>query len=451
MFTITTEQARNRFTTLPPTLQDAVFSEQTAEIIASTIEKFHLSEERAEEIPTLVGWVLLGFLHIEDLPDEIAASAGIPKPLAKEISDSLSNKIFEPLRSALAQFHAPVPEPMSNAPVRINIEGMTAEPKIIGGTTFTATPGNQRNVVVGPRIAAAAKPATSDQQPATSNQVLPSSIGKPIPHFDQKPNLGGALATQAAPAVKQEAKGEFARLAAEKPGAGGQGPGTTTSSPVKPLTPVQPNVNKPLTGTGNNSTTSNQLPATRDQQPGTGAKPVMLQTNPESKPIQNAPNLTNTQKAIDILGAKKLTVPMPVRPAVVEFEKAPQTVAENQQPTGQHPAALSSQPGADNSSREVTELTAMPQAARPEQPIVKHLESAISIEPGAGSRELGAGTPKPTGLAPIKLSVEPQAQPQIQPQQPKPQVSTQPAPPMPKAPLPGAEKVIVKNFKEGEG
>jgi hypothetical protein len=110
MISITQEQARVRFTLIPPILQDAIFSVQNAEIIASTIEKFNISEEKAEEIPVLVGWVLLGFLHPEDLIDEIVAVSGIPKEVAQDVSNTLATKIFSPIRPIIDRAYKPVPE-----------------------------------------------------------------------------------------------------------------------------------------------------------------------------------------------------------------------------------------------------------------------------------------------------------------------------------------------------
>ncbi|HUC31234.1 MAG TPA: hypothetical protein VMR99_00900 [Candidatus Paceibacterota bacterium] len=120
MTTITKEQAQNRFALLPPTLQDAVFSVQNAEIIFSVGEQYHLPDDKVEGLASLVGWVLLGFLHLENLPGEIAADEGIAPPLAKDITDSLTNKIFAVIKPDIDKAYAPVPheEPLTG-PVTI--------------------------------------------------------------------------------------------------------------------------------------------------------------------------------------------------------------------------------------------------------------------------------------------------------------------------------------------
>jgi hypothetical protein len=109
MITITKEQAQSRFALLPSTLQDAIFSEQNTEIISSIGEQYHLSDEKMEGVASLVGWVLLGFLHLEDLPGEIAANIGVASQLAKDITSSLTNKIFTVIKPDLDKVYAPVP------------------------------------------------------------------------------------------------------------------------------------------------------------------------------------------------------------------------------------------------------------------------------------------------------------------------------------------------------
>ena len=434
MLPITTEQARTRFRTLPPTLQDAVFSEQTAEIIASTIEKFHLAEHRAEDIPTLVGWVLLGFLHIEDLAAEIETTARVPKPVAKEIADSLTIKIFEPLRGALAQFHAPVPDAMTGvatAPTRISIEGMSAAPKIISGTTFAATPGSQKNVVIGPRVMQEVRPAGGAQSPA-SNSPTPSSnlagdIGKPIPHFEPKPNIGGAMAAQIAPAQKPKSTGEFARLAS-------QGSAPTPAAPiVKPLVPVtpMPSVIKPISNPMQTTPPAPTQPAQPIKQ-----QPVMLQSDTLPKPIQNAPSLGNSsQKAVDILAGKKMPVPLPMKPTVIEIGGAPK--AAPQSTPAPSPARTvnysgmpqSPTPSAATPGRQITEITS--HAAQ------NPLSQTPPTAPKPPASPMMPSFQKPAPPAPMPTG-QPAQQPQSQQQS---QTPTKPA---------GLAPIIVKNFTEGE-
>ncbi|MDE2019654.1 MAG: hypothetical protein KGJ13_04915 [Patescibacteria group bacterium] len=482
MTTITTEQARTRYVTLPPALQDAVFSEQTAEIIAATLEKFHISEERGDQIPVLVGWVLLGFLHAEDLADEIAAAAMIPKPLAKEVADSLSNKIFEPLRADLSKFHAPVPNPMEAAFAAPKIVGATEAPKIISGTTFTATPGSQKNVMIGPRIEAGSKEngewrmengIVSNTKPQTPNSPLPADIGKPIPHFEARPATSNqrpaANTTQqitktptpnqpTAPIKKMV--GEFERIATEKGAAGSQQQATNSQkpgadTPIRPLTPVTPTSKPPISiNPGRDASPSAQNEKT--------PKPLIIQQSSGPKTIQNAPTLAD-MRARDILAGKKTPVPLPMKPAVVEFGgQGGSNKARNggnsqggSDKTENKKISAAPEPG-----RKVTEITAAPIQPAPTQP-QKPIQPAPAIvsptnpkpapmpvsEPSAPQPSTPTG--KPAGLAPINLAVN-QPQPSVpnHPAQP-PQILPQQQKPVPKPPQLG-EKTIVKDLREGE-
>jgi hypothetical protein len=111
MTNITTEQARTRFTSISPSLQDAVFSVQTAEIIGAVMKQNNVSEEKSAGIAEVVGLVFLGFMHPEELAQEIASRTGIPLPVAKAVSDSLANRIFNALRSDLDKTYAPALHP----------------------------------------------------------------------------------------------------------------------------------------------------------------------------------------------------------------------------------------------------------------------------------------------------------------------------------------------------
>ncbi len=94
MITVTQEQAQKRFSVLPESLQDAIFSDQTSEIVAAVSAENHLGDERADKLSLLVGWVLLGFLHLEDLAHEIQEQLSVPAQTGVAVSNSLTAKIF---------------------------------------------------------------------------------------------------------------------------------------------------------------------------------------------------------------------------------------------------------------------------------------------------------------------------------------------------------------------
>jgi hypothetical protein len=175
MISITQEQARTRFALIPPILQDAIFSVQNAEIIASTIEKSNISDEKAEEIPVLVGWVLLGFLHPEDLIDEIVAVSGVPKEVARDVSNTLATKIFSPIRPIIDRAYKPVPE--SEGATTATPSPATTGPKIIQEI--------KAPVPTPPQVIASSIPS-----PKPMNPVVPANSVSPV-NFPSatKPNI----------------------------------------------------------------------------------------------------------------------------------------------------------------------------------------------------------------------------------------------------------------------
>jgi len=133
MINITKEQARDRYALLPSSLQDAVFSEQTTAIIASVGEQYHIPDDKLETISSLVGWVLLGFLHLEDLPKEISEGTNLSSQLASDVTGSLTNKIFSSIKSDIDKAFAPVPhEKIPEGPSIIQAEALSpSAPAII--------------------------------------------------------------------------------------------------------------------------------------------------------------------------------------------------------------------------------------------------------------------------------------------------------------------------------
>lgn len=184
MITITKEQAQNRYALLPPTLQDAVFSEQNTEIISSVGEQYHLSDEKTESIASLVGWILLGFLHLEDLPGEIAVEIDVAPQLAKDIANSLNNKIFAVIKPDIDKTYAPVPhEKIQESPTIIqNIippspMPLIAKPITLSDIGWSKQPAAGSNIGLSVAIPTP-KPAPTPT-PAPSRSPVAPAIPKP--------------------------------------------------------------------------------------------------------------------------------------------------------------------------------------------------------------------------------------------------------------------------------
>lgn len=245
--TTTTNQARQRFITLPSRLQDAVFSPQTAEVIDIIATQNHISDEKAMKIADVAGWVLLGFLHIEDVTKELQQALGLPQPAAAQIAASLDAKLFGPLKSDLESVYAPLPHPHEEAAV--------AGPKII------------EEIRPAPRVtlqavSAAAVPPAPTPPPAPAKPNLSASgwsrttIDQPVVKLNQTPPSPFAPkpgASVPAPMMSANAPvGEFERLAAMHGGApkpqisaptisakpvSSMAPGAAPAAPAAPVTP----------------------------------------------------------------------------------------------------------------------------------------------------------------------------------------------------------------------
>jgi hypothetical protein len=379
MTNITVQQARTRYTTLPPTLQDAIFSIQNAEIIASTIEKYHLPDEKAEKIPDLVGSVLLGFLHPEDLSDEIVASTGMTRELANDVSSSFMSKIFSPIKPILDQSYKPVPElpadSVASAPqiieeVRQSKVASTPPPKP------APAPAAPAPKIISETFSATAKFGGT---PLASNR----DIAAPAPQAP-KPgaNAGWSKSTPQQPVVKL---GAITATAAPAPVMQNQNSAPKTIS--MPTMPAAPAAAKPPVARSMSEferldlMKKSQAPTTAQPATPPQPAPVMLHEVSSFAPIQSSPSEFNTKRpAQDQLRGTTAQGPMPARPVVVEFGGAgdggaaaspssspsalpkPVHYTEYQAPIPTPPA-----PMANTGPRQMTEIQA-PQAPTPPAP-----------------------------------------------------------------------------------
>lgn len=109
MIQISHKQASDRFDTLPDKLKDVGFSANSVYVIDQACVQNHLSEDKQAKISQLVGYVLFGFIHPEDLSREIQEALSINSEITNTISVEINRKIFAPVRNDLDKVYAPVP------------------------------------------------------------------------------------------------------------------------------------------------------------------------------------------------------------------------------------------------------------------------------------------------------------------------------------------------------
>lgn len=86
---------------LPPRLKEAIFSQETAEIISKVCDYYGIEKEKISEIAKNVGYVFLGILPPEKLENVLAEELEIKVNLAKAINSELQNSLFFLYKSEL--------------------------------------------------------------------------------------------------------------------------------------------------------------------------------------------------------------------------------------------------------------------------------------------------------------------------------------------------------------
>lgn len=126
MSNYTPEQLKEVYRKLPQSVQDAIFSIDTAEIIREIGEKYKLMIDKTGELADETGLVMLGFTHPKDYIPHLAERLGVDKEVAKEIGEEINSKVFFPIRENLKKIHGieaempetetPKPQPETEAP-----------------------------------------------------------------------------------------------------------------------------------------------------------------------------------------------------------------------------------------------------------------------------------------------------------------------------------------------
>ena len=232
MVNVTQPQAQKRFQVLPETIQDAMFSVKSADIISSVCSQNHLSDEKTSKVSESVGWVLLGFIHPEDLANEIRDSAGIDIKIASPIADQISTKIFQPLREEIEQIYSPSTEgdeglaeklrPVSLEEIAPAAGGMPAPAPIAAAPTPAAKMPEPVKVAAAPAPAPVAMPSTVQAPipaaaPAPAVAAKPSPVTAPGTSRRLPVNMFSSLPDSPARTVRPAAPAESAPVAAVVP------------------------------------------------------------------------------------------------------------------------------------------------------------------------------------------------------------------------------------------
>ncbi|MFA4998636.1 MAG: hypothetical protein WC514_01320 [Candidatus Paceibacterota bacterium] len=100
----TKEQLWELYDKLPKELQEAIFSNETAEYIRNICERYEIKkDEDISLVAKLVGDVLLGISATDDLQKSLETDLKIKKEEAKKMSQEIYRSIFYPVKPILEQ------------------------------------------------------------------------------------------------------------------------------------------------------------------------------------------------------------------------------------------------------------------------------------------------------------------------------------------------------------
>ncbi len=155
-----------RWDELPPSLKDALFSEAASDFLWKTCSDEHIPEEKIHVIARLVGYVLEGFLHPEDMANEIRDELGIDLRIAAAIASAINQRIFTPIRADIDKVYQPIEAPEEKPKIVQEIRPAPVVP-----ARKPATPGG----AVPPPMSIPLAPTRPTPKPA-----VPTPTGSPI-------------------------------------------------------------------------------------------------------------------------------------------------------------------------------------------------------------------------------------------------------------------------------
>lgn len=105
---VSIEQKLNRWDSLPVSLKEALASGENSQILLDILKKEHIPEEKFEIIALIIGDIIFGFKHSEDLTKELMENIKVVRPLAEALAEQINRKIFLPVKEDLRTVYSPV-------------------------------------------------------------------------------------------------------------------------------------------------------------------------------------------------------------------------------------------------------------------------------------------------------------------------------------------------------
>ncbi len=179
MITVTTNQTLDRWDLLPMSLREALYSETNSDFLWRTCEGEHVPSEKIYAIAKIAGYVMMGFLHPEDVALEIVEGLTLDRKTASDIQDALKKRIFTPLQADLDKIYSPLSK-FETLPKKIqDIAASGPSPSMV----FDMVSGGSAQASLKPLNSVAPKPVTPTSFPiaAPASQKPISAVLSSIP------------------------------------------------------------------------------------------------------------------------------------------------------------------------------------------------------------------------------------------------------------------------------
>jgi hypothetical protein len=118
MLTISRQQVFDRWDILPENLREELVSDVNSNFLWQTCETEHIPNEKIYAVSRITGAVIMGFLHPEDMANEVRDALGIDIRIATSIAGAINQRVFAPIRKDIDRIYYPS-------------AGGTATPKIL--------------------------------------------------------------------------------------------------------------------------------------------------------------------------------------------------------------------------------------------------------------------------------------------------------------------------------
>lgn len=217
MTDITSEQIRKRREMLPEILKNALFSADNADKIWQIGKNFNINDaDKIAVIGKLTGWVIMGFIKIEDYAKTIQENLNLDFNTASLIAKELESKIFSPIKTELSKLTIYRLNSL-NEELRYRVASTTIKsprsvtiPPQINRVEITPAPASippQKPAVPPPPISQSAIP-----QPTTANQPKTAPV---MLYQKQEPKpLAASIKTQIRGEMTADTKSESKQVAA---------------------------------------------------------------------------------------------------------------------------------------------------------------------------------------------------------------------------------------------